>query len=164
MAGSDNFAPVEMSSSREIPPSMVAETSSGMSQRLTLDHPSFEKLLAAAWVLQCLHDQLHNQQAVRDENIDELAESTEPPQTESSILPVAVQTVAQPCPGVTFTQSAPEVLSVRPVGEKILAETVVPPPTGIPILKSNVAMKVEPRTVELEKSSRSKDVATAHSS
>src|SRR5689334_12097401 len=38
---------------------MAASASSGSSQHLTLDHTSFEKLLAAAWVLQCLHDQLH---------------------------------------------------------------------------------------------------------
>ena len=38
---------------------MVPAASSGTGQRLTLDHPSFEKLLAAAWVLQCLHDQMH---------------------------------------------------------------------------------------------------------
>jgi hypothetical protein len=38
---------------------MAAALSSGTNQQLTLDRPSFEKLLAAAWVLQCLHDQLH---------------------------------------------------------------------------------------------------------
>jgi hypothetical protein len=38
---------------------MDAATSSGTNQELTLDHSSFEKLLAAAWVLQCLNDQLH---------------------------------------------------------------------------------------------------------
>ncbi|MGB6678006.1 MAG: hypothetical protein WBE44_15035, partial [Terriglobales bacterium] len=38
---------------------MAAASSSGTNQQLTLDHSSFEKLLAAAWVLQCLHDQLH---------------------------------------------------------------------------------------------------------
>jgi hypothetical protein len=148
---------------------MVAETSSGMSRRLTLDHPSFEKLLAAAWVLQCLHDQLHNQEVVRSENIAQLVETPEPPQTENSVLPVAVQTVAHPSPGVTLTETTPEALSVRPVGEKILAETVVPPPSGIPILKSEVAVKAEPGTVkpettELKKSLRSKNVLSVRSS
>src|SRR5579863_2928489 len=38
---------------------MAAASSSGTNQQLALDHSSFEKLLAAAWVLQCLHDQLH---------------------------------------------------------------------------------------------------------
>ncbi|HXM64132.1 MAG TPA: tetratricopeptide repeat protein [Terriglobales bacterium] len=38
---------------------MAAASSSGTNQELTLDRSSFEKLLAAAWVLQCLHDQLH---------------------------------------------------------------------------------------------------------
>jgi hypothetical protein len=38
---------------------MAAAMSSGTNQELTLDRSSFEKLLAAAWVLQCLHDQLH---------------------------------------------------------------------------------------------------------
>jgi hypothetical protein len=43
----------------EVSPPMAAASSSGTNQQLTLDHSSFEKLLAAAWVLQCLHDQLH---------------------------------------------------------------------------------------------------------
>jgi hypothetical protein len=43
----------------EVRPPMAAASSSGTNQQLTLDHSSFEKLLAAAWVLQCLHDQLH---------------------------------------------------------------------------------------------------------
>jgi hypothetical protein len=38
---------------------MDAASSSGTNQELTLDHSSFEKLLSAAWVLQCLNDQLH---------------------------------------------------------------------------------------------------------
>jgi Sel1 repeat len=36
---------------------MAAEESCSTNQQLTLDHLSFEKLLAAAWVLQCVHDQ-----------------------------------------------------------------------------------------------------------
>ena len=43
----------------EVRPLMAAALSSGTNQQLTLDRLSFEKLLAAAWVLQCLHDQLH---------------------------------------------------------------------------------------------------------
>lgn len=145
---------------------MVSETSSGMSQRLTLDHPSFEKLLAAAWVLQCLHDQLHNQEAVRDENSTALVETPEPVQTGKRSLPAAVQTVAHPFPEVVRVESAREAPSSWPVAEKILAETVVQPPTVIPILKSGVAVKIEPRmaepgTAELKKSLRSEDVATA---
>src|SRR5579863_4466627 len=169
MAGSDNFAPVLISGSREIPPSMIEETSSGMSHRLTLDHSSFEKLLAAAWVLQCLHDQLHNQEVVGNENIDELVETPEPLQTESAVFPVAVQTVAQPSLGVNCTESALQAPpSGRLVGEKILAEKPVPPPTGIPILKSSAAVKVKPRTTELgtaelRKGSRSKDAGAARS-
>ena len=148
---------------------MIEETSSGMSHRLTLDHSSFEKLLAAAWVLQCLHDQLHNQEVVGNENIDELVETPEPLQTESAVFPVAVQTVAQPSLGVNCTESAPQAPpSGRHVGEKILAEKPVPPPTGIPILKSGATVKVKPRTTELgtaelRKGSRSKDAGAARS-
>ncbi|HSY64378.1 MAG TPA: tetratricopeptide repeat protein [Terriglobales bacterium] len=37
---------------------MAAEESSSANQQFTLDHSSFEKLLAAAWVLQCVQDQM----------------------------------------------------------------------------------------------------------
>jgi Sel1 repeat len=51
----------------EVPATTSTETSfASPSQRFALDCASFEKLLAAAWVLQCLHDQVYSQEAEAD--------------------------------------------------------------------------------------------------
>jgi hypothetical protein len=55
----EHSRPVVHPSLREAHPPMAAEESSGTHQQLNLDHFSFEKLLAAAWVLQCVQDQTH---------------------------------------------------------------------------------------------------------
>jgi Sel1 repeat len=49
---------------------MAAEESSGTHQQLNLDHFSFEKLLAAAWVLQCVQDQMHAPNGRRVEGLE----------------------------------------------------------------------------------------------
>ena len=63
---------------------MAPAASSGTGQRLTLDDPSFEKLLAAAWVLQCLRDQLQPQ-VINGEAVAQPAASLRTLETVSSI-------------------------------------------------------------------------------
>jgi TPR repeat protein len=162
MAGSDNFAPVAMSGSRDMPPSMVAETSSGMSERLTLDHPSFERLLAAAWVLQCLHDQLHAQEASRDETAGELVKSPEPLQTGIVGLPEAVQMVAQPLPEVTRAESTGNVPGGPPTADNILAEQVVQDSAETRTPSIPPPVKIEVKAAQPGKSFHWPDATTVH--
>ena len=123
-AGFKDSAPATNPLLREVPPPMAAEASPGMSQRLTLDRPSFEKLLAAAWVLQCLHDQLHSRQVGRDETIAEPVKTQKGMETAGSGLQVVMKPVVQPSPRVTEVESKHEVLSGRPADDETLAELV----------------------------------------
>jgi hypothetical protein len=92
-----------------------------MSQRFTLDRPSFEKLLAAAWVLQCVHDHLHRRQVEPDETISGLIRPRETTETRNSVLQLA----PKPEPQVSSTaHSESEVLDCQPAGNEILAELV----------------------------------------
>jgi Sel1 repeat len=102
---------------------MAAEASPGLS-RLTLDDPSFEKLLAAAWVIQCLHDQLHNRQAARAETVVEPANTQKAIVTASSGLQLAMKPVVPPPPTVREVKNQPEVRSNLPATEETLAELV----------------------------------------
>jgi TPR repeat protein len=164
MAGSDNFAPVVMPGSGQIPLSMVAETGSGMSQRLTLDRSSFEKLLAAAWVLQCLHDQLHNQEVGRDEAVAGLANTPEPLRAANSGSPAVVETVAQPSPGVICAVNMPDVLTAPSADDKVLAGVVVVQlPAGIGALRVDATAKVDPE-VEPATNLHTTHEATFHAS
>jgi hypothetical protein len=158
MAASDNFAPVAMSGLEEIPPPMAAEVSSSMSSRFTLDRSSFEKFLAAAWVLQCLHDQLHNREVDRDEILDE------PIKTEKAIRTEAMKPGVQFSAGATPSESARDALSDRPACNETFGELVVAQPaveTGT--LGFDTSTKVELETAKLEKSLHSEDVAAVAS-
>jgi GAF domain/Sel1 repeat len=103
---------------------MAAAPSSGTNQRLSLDHPSFEKLLAAAWVLQCLHDQLHNPHTGKD---DRFAEPVHPPKRRELVSP-APQQVAKPADPpprrVMEVDSKPVAVSVSPLADESLDELV----------------------------------------
>jgi len=101
---------------------MAAVASSGTNQHLTLEDPSFEKLLEAAWVLQCLHDQLHPQ-VDRDE-IAEPVVLQNRIQTVSLGLPEIIETVVQPPPMVTMADSKSAVVSARSAEDEALAELV----------------------------------------
>jgi len=128
---------------------MPAEMSSAISQRLTLDHPSFEKLLAAAWVLQCLHDELRNQEIGREETIAEMVRTREPLKTVGSGLQAAIQTMAQPSPRVMGAESICDVPKARPAGDESFAEPVEAQPaveTGT--LYSGAAVTAELKTAE----------------
>src|ERR1700680_191436 len=127
MAASDNCAPVVMSGLEEMPPPMAAEASSGTSQRFTLDHSSFEKLLAAAWVLQCLHAQLHNPHIGRDETIAELVKTQEPVETGNSGLQAAMEWMPPLSPNLREADNAPELPNCRPADDETLAELVEVP-------------------------------------
>jgi hypothetical protein len=159
MAGSDSFAPVVMSGSGEMPPSMVTETSSGMSERFTLDHSSFEKLLAAAWVLQCLHDQLHDQDVGRDKAIADRVKTPERLNAGSPTLSAVVEKVAQAVPEVASAETMFEMLSSRTADDRVLVEPVVQQPAESNTLCFDVPVKVEPRPVEAGTSVQSQSVA-----
>jgi hypothetical protein len=102
---------------------MAAASSSGTNQQLTLDSPSFEKLLAAAWVLQCLHDQLHPQvnsskiivQAVAPLGEKQTAISAQREMVKPTILPSAV---------VIGARSQPRAISTRSVDDETRTERI----------------------------------------
>jgi Sel1 repeat len=142
---------------------MAAEASSGTNQQLTLDHFSFEKLLAAAWVLQCLHDHLHNGQVVRDEMIAEPVKAQTRVVNASLVLPLAMKPVVQFSPRATEGVIKPEVLSSRPADDQALVELVpAQPAVESGNLKVDAAVKVPLKAVELEKIFHSETVAAVH--
>ena len=106
---------------------MAAPASSGTNQRVALDDPSFEKLLAAAWVLQCLHDQLHNPQVIEAETIVPPEETSKMAEPVSPYLPEVAQPVMQVIelpPPIREAECRPEVVSLRSADDELLAELV----------------------------------------
>ena len=101
---------------------MASVASSGTNQHLTLDDPSFERLLEAAWVLQCLHDQLHPQ--VDRGEIAEPVVLQNRIETISLGLPETIETVVQPPPMVTMADSQPSLASARSADDETAAELV----------------------------------------
>jgi hypothetical protein len=99
---------------------MAAVDTSGTSERFTLDCFAFEKFLAAAWVLQCLHDQLHDH-PVPSESIAEPVKTQEGMESASLVLPAAVEPTVQP---ILEVDRKPEVLSNGLADDKTLAELV----------------------------------------
>src|SRR5580693_2327163 len=104
------------------PSPMASVASSGTNQHLTLDDPSFEKLLEAAWVLQCLHDQLHPQ--VDRGEIAEPVVLQNRIETVSLGLPETIEPVVQPPPVVTMADSQPSLASARSADDETAAELV----------------------------------------
>lgn len=109
---------------------MAAAMSSGTNQELTLDRSSFEKLLAAAWVLQCLHDQLHSpvdggnaiaRPATVQEKIKLETASSGP-----TVLtkPEITETTLQPLPMVIDTPSKPVVRITGSADDETLSALV----------------------------------------
>jgi hypothetical protein len=101
---------------------MASAASSGTNQHLTLDDPSFERLLEAAWVLQCLHDQLHPQ--VDRGEIAEPVVLQNRIETVSLGLPETIEPVVQPPPVVTMADSQPSLASARSADDETAAELV----------------------------------------
>jgi len=140
---------------------MAAEASSGTDQRLTLDHSSFEKLLAAAWVLQCLQDQLHNRQVGRDETNATPVEVQKEIESASAVSHVVGAPVLQASAGLTESKSKGDSVNAQPADDEILAEEIdarEPVETGT--LNFNLAVKIEPEIVESKTRPRSEDSAT----
>ena len=102
---------------------MAAEASPGLNQR-TLDDPSLEKLLAAAWVIQCLHDQLHKYQTNRAETIVEPVKTQKATVTASSSLRLTIKPMVPPSPPVTEVQNKQAAPSNRLATDETLAELV----------------------------------------
>jgi len=92
---------------REVHPPMAAEESSTTDQQLTLDQISLEKLLAAAWVLQCVQDQMQASKGKRGEEFEAVNKDV----AASSDL----QSVLQFSAGATGADSLHEAPPARPV-------------------------------------------------
>ena len=94
---------------------MAAAMSSGQNQELTLDRSSFEKLLAAAWVLQCLHDQLHSPRG--DEAIAQRATTQEK---------IKIKTASSGATALTKPEPEPEPMlprfpaAIEPAGKSVV--------------------------------------------
>ena len=160
--GFQHSAPVVNPPLREVCPPMAAEASAGMNQRLTLDHSSFERLLAAAWVIQCLQDHLHGHSVEREETIAEPVATQKPMELASASLQVAVSAVLEAPPTVMEADCKHDALNARPVDLEALAElTESPQPVETGSLNFNVAVKVEPEIAELKNSLHAEDMATA---
>jgi hypothetical protein len=105
---------------QEVRPPMAAEESSSTNQQLTLDHLSFEKLLAAAWVLQCVHDQMQAPIGRRPNDFESVGKVNKFAQSESSVLQSGFQFSAD----VTQADSRSEVPTGQPVNHGALANPV----------------------------------------
>ena len=109
-----------------------------LSQRFTLDDRSFEKLLAAAWVLQCVHDQLHYPSPESGEAIAGPVKSEKAAQSGNPSLQAAAKPKAALSPAVTSADSEPELLSWR----------TVLPAAGLTSTASKKARGVDLRSIE----------------
>jgi hypothetical protein len=160
--GFQDSAPVVCPPLGEVCPPTAAEASAGMNQRLTLDHSSFEKLLAAAWVIQCLQDHLHGRRVEREETIAEPVATEKQIKPPSSSLQVAVSAVLQAPPTVLEADCKNDALNARPADLEALAElTVSPQPVETRFLNFEAAVKVEPERVEFKNSLPVEDVVPA---
>jgi TPR repeat protein len=139
---------------------MRADLGFGMSPRLTLDHSSFEKLLAAAWVLQCLHDQLHKQEIGHDEAVAELVETPELVETGALPLPVAMAPIDQPSSVVLGADIERHAITARSAVDETLAEPVAQEPPETRILNFDAAVNVGLGTSEPARTFHAEDVAT----
>ena len=149
--GFTDSAPDVNPSSREVPPPMSAEASTGTNRRFPLDHSSFEKLLAAAWVLQCLQDQLHGPPTDREEPIAEPVKTQKEMETANPSLQVAMNPVLHHSAKVTDTDSKINAVSGQPVENEHVAEPVeIQPPVETVTPTFDAAPKIELRTPELE--------------
>jgi len=132
---------------------MAEEASAGMNQRFTLDYSSFEKLLEAAWVLQCLQNHLHGPRLDRHEAIIEPVKIQKEIETVEPSVQVVAKPVLQFSSLVTDADRKQEVLGAQPADDKTLAELVeTQPAIETPTLNFAAAAKVELKTVKLEKS------------
>lgn len=90
---------------------MAAEDNSSTDQQLTLDQFSLEKLLAAAWVLQCVQDQMRASNSRRSESFESAGSVNDDAHAANSDL----QSVMQFSAGVTTADSRHDAPPARPV-------------------------------------------------
>jgi len=139
---------------------MDAEASAGH-HPFTLDHSSFEKLLAAAWTLQCLQDQLHGPQLDLDQTI--AAPVTAPKKLGVTVpgLQAPMNPVLPSFTGVVEDDSRHDAPEVWRANDKTLAQLIeIPPSFETGTLIFDAAAKIEAGTVEL-KSLHAEAMATA---
>ena len=106
---------------QEVRPPMAAEESSSTNQHLTLDPFSFEKLLAAAWVLQCVHDQMQAPIGKRSNSFEPVGKVNKCAEVESSVLQTGFQFSA----GVIEADSRNQAPTGQPVNHEALAKPAV---------------------------------------
>jgi hypothetical protein len=99
---------------------MAAEESSGTHQQLNLDHFSFEKLLAAAWVLQCVQDQMHAPNGWRLESLESVGKVNKSANATNPDL----QSILQLSVAATQADRRHEAPTAQPVNHRAL---VAPP-------------------------------------
>jgi hypothetical protein len=151
--GFQDSAPAVNLPLREVSPPMTAEASSSTDRRFTLDHSSFEKLLAAAWVLQCLQDQLRAGQLGRDETSAKPVTTQKQMETASSGSHGAVTVELPASPRLMEAESkAVVVTDQRPERETLAGLVKISPPIETETLHFDGGVKVEPATAELKKS------------
>ena len=160
--GFNDSAPAVHPHLEELPPPMAAEVSAGMDQRFLLDSSSFEKLLAAAWVLQCLQDQLQSPQAYRDEPIAELVKANEDVETAKPDIQAVMLPVLSPSPRITEPDSKDEPLNSRPADDATLSQLVETQQTvENGTLNFEAAVKIEVETAEIDKTVEATDAPHA---
>lgn len=125
---------------------MAGEDSSSTSQQLTLDQISFEKLLAAAWVLQCVHDQTHASKAKQADSLEGTRRADTGAQIASSELQSAFQFSAHE----TRADSRRETRVPAPVNHRLFVEPVeIEQPVSSPIFNlaaEEINMQTAPRS------------------
>jgi Sel1 repeat-containing protein len=144
--GFTSSAPVVNSPLRAVPPSMPADASAGKNQPLPLDRSSFEKLLAAAWVLQCLQDQLRGLQLDREKIAEPVQAQTEM-ETVNPGLQVDMGPVLQSSPKEADGES--DALNYQLAEDETVAALVeTRPPVETGALNFDPAVKSQPKTAE----------------
>lgn len=123
-----------------VSPPIAAEASA--EQRFTLDRSSFEKLLAAAWVLQCLQDRFD---VDRDESIVTPGWTKKDIETANPALPAEMIPVRQFLPSVEDADSKHEAVNAQLVGDTNSAE-----PVSDAAVSFDPAAKFDLKTAELK--------------
>jgi hypothetical protein len=149
--GFKDSSPVVNPPVREVPPPMDAEASAGH-QSFTLDHSSFEKLLAAAWTLQCLQDQLHGPPLDRDQTIAAPVTAPEELEVAEPVLQSPMNLVLPLSPRVLEAGSRHGAPEVSPAADKTLARLIeIPPSFETGTLNFDAAAKIEAGTAEVKR-------------
>jgi len=129
---------------------MAAEERSSTNQQLTLDRLSFEKLLAAAWILQCVHDQMQAPIGRRSNSFEPAGKVNKSVQLESFVLESGFQFSA----GVMETDSRNEMPTGQPVNPGTLANLAEIEPSVINEQAREAAVNIQNSVRRARSSSR----------